>query len=105
MNKASQHSFIHHPLAMGSAVLGLIFLGHGLRSLLVWWTGYAFSGTTGYFAQAPSPSPVEGLMILAELLLSLGLIAGALYVGMKGNEATKHQGHTEQHSDSGFHPI
>jgi len=59
--------------------LGLIMFPHGAQKLLGWFGGYGFHGTMGYFTgQLGIPALLAFLVILAESLGALALIAGAL---------------------------
>ncbi len=57
--------------------LGLIIFPHGAQKLLGWFGGYGFNGTMGFFTeQLGIPGLVAFLVILAESLGALALIAG-----------------------------
>ncbi len=59
--------------------LGLIMFPHGAQKLLGWFGGYGFGGTMGFFTdQLGVPALLAFLVILAESLGSLALIAGFL---------------------------
>lgn len=57
--------------------LGAIILPHGAQKLLGWFGGHGFEGTMGYFTGTLGvPAAVALLVILAESLGALALIAG-----------------------------
>jgi len=59
--------------------LGMVMLPHGAQKLLGWYGGLGFSGTLGLFTEKMGiPLPVAFLVIVAESLGSLGLLAGLL---------------------------
>lgn len=59
--------------------LGIIMFPHGAQKLLGWFGGYGFNGTMGFFTdQLGVPSLLAVLVILAESLGSLALVAGFL---------------------------
>lgn len=59
--------------------LGAVMFPHGAQKLLGWFGGYGFSGTMGFFTeQLGVPVFLAFLVILAESLGSLALIAGFL---------------------------
>jgi len=59
--------------------LGIIMFPHGAQKLFGWFGGYGFSGTMGFFTdQLGVPSLMALLVILAESLGSLALLAGFL---------------------------
>lgn len=58
--------------------LGAILLPHGLQKTAGWFGGYGFDGTMAYFTDALGvPAPLAVLVILAESLGAIALIAGA----------------------------
>ena len=59
--------------------LGIIIFPHGAQKLLGWFGGYGFNGTMGFFTdQLGVPALLALLVILAESLGSLALVAGFL---------------------------
>ena len=59
--------------------LGSVIFAHGAQKLLGWFGGYGFEGTMGFFTQQMGfPWVVGFLVIIAESIGSLGLIAGFL---------------------------
>ena len=59
--------------------LGLIMFPHGAQKLFGWFGGYGFEGTMGFFTdQLGVPALLAFLVILAESLGSLALVAGFL---------------------------
>jgi len=59
--------------------VGLVILPHGAQKLLGWFGGYGFSGTMSFFTgQLGIPAPIALLVIVAESLGALALIAGFL---------------------------
>src|SRR5215470_638205 len=59
-------------------VLGVVFFAHGAQKLLGWFGGYGFTGTMGFFTGTMHiPAPIAFLVILAESLGALALLAGA----------------------------
>jgi putative oxidoreductase len=60
-------------------MLGVVFLPHGAQKALGWFGGHGFSGTMGFFTGTVGlPWIVAFLVIAAEFLGSLGLLAGFL---------------------------
>jgi putative oxidoreductase len=59
-------------------VLGLVLLPHGAQKLLGWYGGYGWGATLDAFQSMGIPSAAGALVILAESLGALGLIAGFL---------------------------
>jgi len=60
-------------------VLGVIFFAHGAQKMLVWFGGYGFTGTMGFFTGAMHiPAIFAFLAIAAEFFGGLGLILGFL---------------------------
>jgi putative oxidoreductase len=72
--------------------LGVAILPHGMQKALGLFGGYGFAGTVGFFESMGMPFILATLVILAEFVGSLGLIAGigtrfmafALFVEMTG---------------------
>lgn len=58
-------------------VLGAIILPHGLQKLFGWFGGYGFDGTMGFFSSLGMPAILGLLVIAAESLGAIALIAGA----------------------------
>jgi len=59
--------------------LGLVMFPHGAQKLFGWFGGYGLSGTMGFFTeQLGIPALLAMLVILAESLGSLALLAGVL---------------------------
>ncbi len=57
--------------------LGAVMLPHGAQKLLGWFGGHGFSGTMGFFTQTLHvPAPLAFLVIMAESLGALALVAG-----------------------------
>jgi putative oxidoreductase len=66
-------------LAIVRIALGIVILPHGLQKLLGLFGGGGFSGTVGFFRQTwDIPAAVTVLVILAESVGALALIAGFL---------------------------
>ena len=64
-------------LLLQRLVLGAVILPHGLQKLFGWFGGYGFAGTMGFFTETiGAPAPVGFLVILADSLGALALIAG-----------------------------
>jgi len=60
-------------------MLGIVFFPHGAQKVLGWFGGYGLEGTLGFFTQGMGlPLVVAALVIAAEFLGALGLIAGFL---------------------------
>lgn len=60
-------------------VLGVVIFAHGAQKLLGWFGGAGFTGTMGFFTQQMQlPWIIAFLVIIAESIGSLGLIAGFL---------------------------
>jgi putative oxidoreductase len=60
-------------------MLGIVFFPHGAQKTLGWFGGHGFSGTMGFFTETMGlPWILALLVIAAEFLGSLGLIAGFL---------------------------
>jgi putative oxidoreductase len=57
-------------------MLGLVILPHGLQKLLGWFGGAGFEGTMGFFSSQGMPAPIGLLVIVAESLGALALVAG-----------------------------
>jgi putative oxidoreductase len=72
--------------------LGVVILPHGMQKALGIFGGYGFTGTIGFFESMGMPFILAFLVILAEFVGSLGLIAGiatrfmafSLFVEMTG---------------------
>ncbi len=64
-------------LLLQRIVLGLVVLPHGLQKTLGLFGGGGFDGTMGYFASLGMPAVLGALVIAAESLGAIGLIAGA----------------------------
>ncbi|MFA5515561.1 MAG: DoxX family protein [Desulfuromonadales bacterium] len=59
--------------------LGVVFFPHGAQKVLGWFGGHGLSGTLQYFTEGMGiPYVLALLVIIAELLGSLALIAGLL---------------------------
>jgi putative oxidoreductase len=59
--------------------LGVLMFPHGAQKALGWFGGHGFTGTMGYFTGVLHlPTPLAFLVIVAEFVGSLALIAGAL---------------------------
>jgi len=58
--------------------MGLVMFPHGAQKLFGWFGGYGFEGTMGYFTGQGIPAVLAFLVIIAESLGSLALIAGLL---------------------------
>ncbi|MEY2932557.1 MAG: hypothetical protein RL033_3306, partial [Pseudomonadota bacterium] len=64
-------------LTVQRAILGAVILPHGAQKLLGWFGGYGFDGTMKFFTESLGlPAPLALLIILAESLGALALIAG-----------------------------
>src|SRR3954471_17322072 len=64
-------------LSLQRAVLGAVMFPHGAQKLLGWFGGYGFDGTMKFFTETMHiPAPLALLVILAESVGSLLLIAG-----------------------------
>ncbi len=73
---ASGDGFDTLPVRVGA---GVIFAAHGAQKLFGWFGGYGFEGTMGFFTdQLGVPALLALLVILAESLGSLALVAGFL---------------------------
>jgi putative oxidoreductase len=59
-------------------VLGIVFFAHGAQLALGWFGGQVFSESVGSFGKMGIPAPVAVLIILAQLLGGVGLLAGLL---------------------------
>jgi putative oxidoreductase len=60
-------------------MLGVVFFPHGAQKVLGWFGGHGLEGTLGFFTQTMGlPLVVAALVIAAEFLGALGLIAGLL---------------------------
>jgi|SRR5262245_1079208 len=58
-------------------VLALVIFPHGAQKALGWFGGYGYAGTMQYFTkQAGLPAPVAFLVILAEFVGPIALVAG-----------------------------
>jgi putative oxidoreductase len=58
-------------------VLGAVMFPHGAQKLLGWFDGYGFAGTMSFFTgQLGMPAPIGWLVIAAESVGALALIAG-----------------------------
>jgi len=61
------------------SVLGAVFFAHGAQKMLVWFGGYGFTATMGYFTgTAHIPAVFAFLAIAAEFFGGLGLMFGFL---------------------------
>lgn len=59
--------------------LGIVMFPHGAQKVLGWFGGHGFAGTMTFFTDTMGiPYLVALLVVLAEFLGSIGLIAGAL---------------------------
>lgn len=58
------------------AVLGIVFAGHGAQKLLGWFGGGGWDATQAYFASHGIPAALGALIILAESLGAIALVAG-----------------------------
>src|SRR6185295_19711739 len=64
-------------LTLQRALLGAVMFPHGAQKLLGWFGGYGFDGTMKFFTDTLHvPAPLALLVILAESVGSLLLIAG-----------------------------
>jgi len=60
-------------------MLGIVFFPHGAQKVLGWFGGHGLAGTLDLFTQSMGmPLAVAALVVAAEFLGSLGLIAGLL---------------------------
>src|SRR5271157_4813531 len=59
-------------------VLGVVFFAPGAQNMLVWFGGYGFHGTMGFFTHMGMPAALAFLIICNEFFGSLGLIVGLL---------------------------
>lgn len=60
-------------------MLGVVFFPHGAQKVLGWFGGHGLEGTLDFFTQSMDmPLMVAALVIAAEFLGALGLIAGFL---------------------------
>ena len=59
-------------------VLGVVFFAHGAQLGLGWFGGHSFRESVAQFGKMGMPAPVAALVILAQLLGGLGLLAGLL---------------------------
>jgi putative oxidoreductase len=72
--KTDRHNSL---LTLQRALLGAVMFPHGAQKLLGWFGGYGFDGTMKFFTDTLHvPAPLALLVILAESLGSLLLIAG-----------------------------
>jgi putative oxidoreductase len=64
-------------LLIQRVILGVVMFPHGAQKLLGWFGGFGFGGTMGFFTGTMHiPSPIAFLVIIAESLGALALIAG-----------------------------
>jgi putative oxidoreductase len=63
-------------LLLQRVALGGVVLPHGLQKAFGWWGGGGIDGTLGYFDSIGVPGLLGALVILAESLGALALIAG-----------------------------
>jgi len=62
---------------MQRLVLGAVMFPHGAQKLLGWYGGYGFTGTMGFLTGAVGlPTPVAWLVIAAESIGAVALVAG-----------------------------
>jgi len=60
-------------------MLGLVIFPHGAQKVLGWYGGHGLAGTLGFFTETMGiPLALAVLVVAAEFLGSLGLIAGLL---------------------------
>ena len=79
-------------LLVSRLALGAVILPHGMQKALGLFGGYGFTGTVGFFESMGMPFILATLVILAEFVGSIGLIAGigtrfmafALFIEMTG---------------------
>ena len=68
-----------YALTLLRITLGFVFFAHGAQKVLGWFGGNGFEGTmTAFTGSMGLPAAVALLVVLAEFLGSLGLIAGLL---------------------------
>jgi putative oxidoreductase len=66
-------------MLLARLALGIVIFPHGAQKVLGWFGGHGFAGTMTFFTGTMGlPYLVALLVVLAEFLGSLGLIAGAL---------------------------
>ncbi len=64
-------------LTVQRAILGAVIFPHGAQKLLGWFGGHGFDGTMKFFTDVVGlPAPLAALVIVAESLGALALIAG-----------------------------
>jgi putative oxidoreductase len=64
-------------LTVQRTILGAVIFPHGAQKLLGWFGGYGFDGTMKFFTESMGlPAPLALLIILAESVGALALIAG-----------------------------
>lgn len=63
-------------LLLARLFLGIVIFPHGAQKLFGWFGGYGFSGTMNFFTGNGMPAFVAFLVIMAESLGALALIAG-----------------------------
>lgn len=67
----------NNALLLQRVILGVVMFPHGAQKLLGWFGGFGFGGTMGFFTETMHiPSPIAFLIIIAESLGALALIAG-----------------------------
>ena len=59
-------------------VLGIVFFAHGAQLTLGWFGGHPFPQTLAALGKMGLPAPIAALVILAQFLGGIGLIAGLL---------------------------
>jgi putative oxidoreductase len=68
-----------YAMLLARLALGIVIFPHGAQKVLGWFGGHGFAGTMTFFTGTMGlPYLVALLVVLAEFLGSLGLIAGAL---------------------------
>lgn len=78
LNKLLQTENDYAPL-LARLALGLVIFPHGAQKVLGWFGGHGFAGTMMFFTGTMGlPYLVALLVVLAEFIGSLGLIAGVL---------------------------
>lgn len=67
----------NNALLIQRVILGAVMFPHGAQKLLGWFGGFGFTGTMGFFTETMHiPYPFALLIVLAESLGALALIAG-----------------------------
>lgn len=94
----------NNALLLQRIVLGVVMFPHGAQKLLGWYGGFGFGGTMGFFTESMGlPSPIAFLVIIAESLGALALIAGlATRISAFGIVAVMIGAVLTSHLDHGF---